>query len=213
MSVEWTETAKTQVPATLGLKVLSHGTTRTFSSWSLEGAFRVTGTGRACRLSLSSPLLLLCRSIRGSLPPCSFHHRPKAASLTSQIVNRESQWYPKLKRNVSDREKGKYLASPKMRGKCLKNRMDHTVVFPKGKIRWLQWTHGSQLETCQRRAQRSQSAVDWNPKSNKMAPGLLADSHHDAVFRPGNIMSLSPGIVPRGKGGIKHKEENSGEMC
>lgn len=55
VSVEWTETAKTQVPATLGLKVLSHGTTRTFSSWSLEGAFRFTGTGRACHLSLSSP--------------------------------------------------------------------------------------------------------------------------------------------------------------
>lgn len=26
-------------------------------------------------------------------------------------------------------------------------------------------------------------------------------------------MSLSPGIVPRRKGGIKYKEENSGKMC
>lgn len=40
-----------------------------------------------------------------------------------------------------------------------------------------------------------------------MAPGLLADSHHDAVFRRGKVMILWQGIVPRGKGGIKHKEE------
>lgn len=89
VSAEWTETIKTQVPATLGLKVLSHGTSRTFSSWSLEGAFWITGTGRACRLSLSSPLSCFCavmwRYIAPSGALChhvSFHHRPKAAGLT-----------------------------------------------------------------------------------------------------------------------------------
>lgn len=160
MSAEWTETAKTQVPATLGLKVLSHRTTRTFSSWSLEGAFRVTGTGRACRFSLSSPLSCFCAIMWRATAPSgalchhvSFHHRPKAAGLTFQTVKRESQWYSKLKRNVSDREKRKCQASTKMREKCLKNWMDHIVTFPKGKIRWLQWNrHGSQLETRQRRA-------------------------------------------------------------